>query len=659
MATPARPIRLVVRDDDLHRNRLTVFFRLLLAIPHFVWLTLWGIAALVASFVMWLAILIDAKAPSVIHDFLAGYARYATHVSAYLFLAANPYPGFRGRPGYPVDLEIEPPARQSRLSALVRIVLALPALALAASLGGGLSLGVPSGSWGTTSGEEYGTFSTISVTGVAAAAAFLAWFAILALGRAPRGLRDLVVYTLGYAAQASGYLFLLTGRYPDSNPALAEEFAELPDHPVKVVVADDLERPRLTVIFRLLLAIPHFVWLLLWSIAAFFAVLIAWFAALFAGRVPASLHRFLAAYVRYGTHVFAFTLLTGRRFPGFTGAAGSYGIDIEIAPPERQNRWKTLFRLFLAIPAFILASALDGVAFVAAFLAWWYALVTGRMPEGLRNLGVACLRYGGQTYAYAFLLTDRYPYASPILEPPRRDEDDALLPADTGPAPVPLPAAGEKRGTNYVAVAIVSVLVLVGAGLALAGLRALAEPTQGVLRVLAPPDSCWTVTAGRSEDQIGILNYSGCGVTAIEFDASDTYEAQLSTQPPGAHWDFGATILVDDEVVRRVAPAPRGGFRVRHGDDIPEKTIVVRVDAEDGGCWSAAIDNTVERGCGSRSFPLDVVGTFSIVLERDEPGTWPIALAFEADGRVVQTYGPDTGEYPFISGVYVVPREDG
>src|SRR5207244_7323778 len=33
------PVRLVV-TDDLRRTRLTVFFRLLLAIPHFIWLSL-------------------------------------------------------------------------------------------------------------------------------------------------------------------------------------------------------------------------------------------------------------------------------------------------------------------------------------------------------------------------------------------------------------------------------------------------------------------------------------------------------------------------------------------------------------------------------------------------------------------------------------------
>jgi hypothetical protein len=38
------------------------------------------------------------------------------------------------------------------------------------------------------------------------------------------------------------------------------------------------------------------------------------------------------------------------------------------------------------------------------------------MPEGMRNLGASCLRYSAQTYAYALLVTSRYPYGSPILQ---------------------------------------------------------------------------------------------------------------------------------------------------------------------------------------------------------------------------------------------------
>jgi hypothetical protein len=422
----------VVRDDDLHRSRLTVFFRLLLALPHLVWLTFWGIAAFVVAFILWLAVLIEGKAPEILHDFVAGYVRYATHVGAYVLLAANPYPGFRGRPGYPVDLEIEPPERQSRWTSFFRLLLALPALLLAAALGGGFSWGPSGGSFGSQNGDWYAAVSLFSAAGVAAAAAFLAWFASLSRGRAPQGLRDVTTYALGYAAQTSGYLLLLTGRYPSSDPALVEPFAELPEHTVRIVVTDELERSRLTVLFRLLLAIPHFVWLALWSVAAVLAAIVAWFAALVTGGAPTALHRFLAAYVRYTTHVIAYLYVVGRRFPGFTGRAGTYGIDIEIDPPDRQSRWKILFRFFLAIPALLVNSALGGVLFVVAFLGWWYALARGRMPEGLRNLGAACLRYSAQTSAYLLLLTDRYPYTAPVLEGRR---DVVGLPAYPPPSP--------------------------------------------------------------------------------------------------------------------------------------------------------------------------------------------------------------------------------
>ena len=411
------PIRLVVRDDALERSRLTVFFRLFLAIPLFVWVALRGVAAFIVGFVNWIAVLVQREVPNSLHDFVASYIRYATQVSAYVFLAANPYPWFRCQEDYPVDLEIDRPVRQGRWGGFFRLFLALPALVLAAVLGSGFTTG-SSGqtSWTASSGNEDAVWWNLSsLGGVAAAAAVVAWFFAVALGRSPRGLRDLVAFALGYGAQAGGYLLLLTPRYPSSDPALAEPYARLPEHPVRAVVTDDLARPRLTVAFRLFLAIPHFVWLFLWTVVIFAIAFFVWLVALVLGRLPTPLHRFYAAYVRYVTHLVAFVYVIGRRFPGFTGREGSYEIDIAIDPPVRQRRLTILFRLFLAIPAFVVAGALGSVAFVIAFLGWWYALATARVPEGMRNLGVACLRYSAQTYAYAFLLTGRYPYAAPVL----------------------------------------------------------------------------------------------------------------------------------------------------------------------------------------------------------------------------------------------------
>src|ERR1700760_4185223 len=120
MAAREHPIRLVVNDDDLERLRITVFFRALLAVPHFIWLLLWSIAALLAAIVSWFATLLLARSPEPLHRFLAAYVKYVTHFYPSLHLATERYPSFDGPDGYAVDLIIAAPARQSRLSVLFR-----------------------------------------------------------------------------------------------------------------------------------------------------------------------------------------------------------------------------------------------------------------------------------------------------------------------------------------------------------------------------------------------------------------------------------------------------------------------------------------------------------------------------------------------------------
>jgi hypothetical protein len=55
------------------------------------------------------------------------------------------------------------------------------------------------------------------------------WFAALAVGRMPKGMRDLGAYCLRYSAQTGGYLLLLTDRYPTL--ASAEVRREQPAEP--------------------------------------------------------------------------------------------------------------------------------------------------------------------------------------------------------------------------------------------------------------------------------------------------------------------------------------------------------------------------------------------------------------------------------------------
>jgi hypothetical protein len=180
-------------------------------------------------------------------------------------------------------------------------------------------------------------------------------------------------------------------------------------HPIRLVVNDDLQRNRLTVFFRLILFIPHLIWVTLWGVIAVLAYIVNWFATLFMGRSPEGLHNFLATFLRYATHIRAYLLLVADPFPPFTGRPGTYPIDLEIDGPERQNRLTVFFRWMLAIPALLLAYLLGYLNQLLAVFSWFIALVLGRVPEGLRNFAALAIRIETQTYGYLMLLTGRYP----------------------------------------------------------------------------------------------------------------------------------------------------------------------------------------------------------------------------------------------------------
>jgi hypothetical protein len=201
------------------------------------------------------------------------------------------------------------------------------------------------------------------------------------------------------------------GAASGGRPRLAGEM----DHPIKLVVTDDLRRSRVTVFFRLLLAIPHFIWMYLWGIAAAIVIIIAWFAALFTKRVPGGLHNFLAGYLRYQVHLLAYVTLAANPYPAFNGRS-DYPIDIVVAPPEEQGRLGVFFRTLLALPALFLSGAMNGLVEIVVFFAWFVCLALGKMPEGMRNLLAFTIRYHAQTQAYYSLLTSRYPSLNVGLE---------------------------------------------------------------------------------------------------------------------------------------------------------------------------------------------------------------------------------------------------
>jgi Domain of unknown function (DUF4389) len=217
---PAYPVTFEA-DYVEKRSRLTTFFRLILAIPHLIVLTFYAIAAWVVVIVAWFALLFTGRWPQGMYDFVGGFMRYSTAVYGYVNLLTDAYPPFGpDTDDYPVRLNISPPKEEyTRLKVLFRIILMIPPYIIA-----------------------------YAMSIVAGVGSFLAWFAIVVLGRQPKGLQDMTVLGLSYQQRAYTYFMLITEDWPpftDDSTARVEgpPFGALPSSPPAAGVADRSEEP--------------------------------------------------------------------------------------------------------------------------------------------------------------------------------------------------------------------------------------------------------------------------------------------------------------------------------------------------------------------------------------------------------------------------------
>jgi hypothetical protein len=75
-------------------NRWTVFFRLILIIPHAIILIFLFIALFVITLIAWFAILFTGAYPESLYEFSVGVARWGARVAAYMYLFVDEYPPF-------------------------------------------------------------------------------------------------------------------------------------------------------------------------------------------------------------------------------------------------------------------------------------------------------------------------------------------------------------------------------------------------------------------------------------------------------------------------------------------------------------------------------------------------------------------------------------
>ncbi|HEY6067683.1 MAG TPA: DUF4389 domain-containing protein, partial [Gaiellaceae bacterium] len=118
----------------------------------------------------------------------------------------------------------------------------------------------------------------------------------------------------------------------------------MPDARISVHDREPLRRRRLVVLLRALLSFPHYLVLSIWALLLVPVLPFSWVAALFAGRVPGGLHRFLAAFLRYSGQVGAWLYLLSATYPDPLRSR-DHPFAVDVPEREAQRRLVTLLRL--------------------------------------------------------------------------------------------------------------------------------------------------------------------------------------------------------------------------------------------------------------------------------------------------------------------------
>ena len=163
---------------------------------------------------------------------------------------------------------------------------------------------------------------------------------------------------------------------------------------------------RLLLFVKWLFAIPLYIFTVVYGVAAFISIFLAFWAILFAGRFPVGLFDFVRGFVQYEYRVLAYfpLLLTNHWSPDEL-----HPLRVEIDYPSSNSR---LVLVFLKFPSFFLGVVdnLLGISLLILFLlaipAWWIILITGRYPASWFALTPAMLEWNCRVTVWQNLMRD-------------------------------------------------------------------------------------------------------------------------------------------------------------------------------------------------------------------------------------------------------------
>jgi hypothetical protein len=199
---------------------------------------------------------------------------------------AAPAPPGGGGGGYPVQVDLDAPLEVKNWRPLVHWLLIIP---------------------------------YAIVTGILAYAlafcSFIAFFTILFTTRIPDGLYRFMAMCLRVNWRTISYAAFLREPYPSWE--FTPSNADPGDDPAKLSVDEQGELNRWLPLVKWLLIIPHVIVLFFLAIAAYFAVIVGFFAVLFTGKWPAGVRDFVVGVARWGNRVYGYAYLMRDEYPPF------------------------------------------------------------------------------------------------------------------------------------------------------------------------------------------------------------------------------------------------------------------------------------------------------------------------------------------------------
>jgi hypothetical protein len=191
-------------------------------------------------------------------------------------------------------------------------------------------------------------------------------------------------------------------------------------YPVDITIASPPLRNRMTVAFRIILALPHsimvgpIVWFYrtgsigLLGAAAYFLAIVNWVSLVITGAAVPGIRDFTLYYLRWRTRAVAYTALFVDQYPPFGDAP--YPASIAIAPPaEPRDRTSIALRLLYALPHVVVLFFVTLAWCVTSIVAWVVILFTGTYPPGFYQFGLGAMRWLMRVEAYVLLLVDEFP----------------------------------------------------------------------------------------------------------------------------------------------------------------------------------------------------------------------------------------------------------